>query len=576
MCIMVFMLLQLCVALLGATTAAAAPQHHAVWHDLFGANLTHALFDDTAPAWESHLPLHAPRDTAARFESLFHLRYLDMVLDASPPIWTRAGNVRIVKRVECGGDAWTGSLPADNSNSDRGHPDSATVRAAFRRGFTVVVNRMDRRWPPLARLARAISASLGYRCSVNLYLTPGASAQGFEPHFDSMQSIVVQLAGTKQWALYEWPRPMPQPLYGDTFKIPRRLLDNALLAHAPARLDMTPGSVLYLPSGLVHEARTLPAPVSGGSVEPSLHLTIGVEVDALFTTAGFLHLLLARLDRASELGAELDAPAALCASHQSSPRWRWRHWLHLALHATTLHPESVALRKTAALFDFSANASSSSVSTNAEWHRRPRAAESLRHAWTRFRDTLSLANVADTAFLCRMLASDARLASLGVDAVECAEMATSELPPTAVAAAERAAPFRLTATQLSWMDLPLDSDAQQPSSTLEPPPSLRATVASAVQACGANVLRRPNGTAPLASAPIEPLVLNAAWLDRLEAALFAERGALMTAAAAEFARVAQSELRRHDDERESALAAHVAAQRQWRSDREAAARREDL
>jgi hypothetical protein len=321
----------------------------------------------------------------------------------------------------------------------------------------------------------------------------------------------------------------------------------------------------------VHEARTLLVPISGGSVEPSLHLTIGVEVDALFTVAGFLHLLLARVDRASELGAELDAAAALCASHRSSPRWHWRRWLHLALHRATLRPDAVALRRTAALFDFSADASSS-PSSNAEWHRRPRVADSLQRAWTRFRESLSLADATETAFLCRLLASDARLTSLGVDAVECATaetLATADaLPPRAVAAAERARPFRLTAIQLAWMDLPLDSDSNsQSSSTLAPHQSLRATVASAVRACGADVLHRPNGTAS---------VFSTAWLDRLEAFLFADRGALMTAAAAELASVAQSELRRHNDERATALAAHVAAQRRWRAEREAAARRDEL
>jgi ribosomal protein L16 Arg81 hydroxylase len=93
-------------------------------------------------------------------------------------------------------------------------------------------------------------------------LTP-ASAQGFRVHYDTHDVLVLQVEGRKQWRV--WPhQPLPHPT-----------------RHTPWQRDMVPegepveftlgaGDALYLPRGVLHDARTQEADGH------SLHLTIGL------------------------------------------------------------------------------------------------------------------------------------------------------------------------------------------------------------------------------------------------------------------------------------------------------------
>lgn len=104
---------------------------------------------------------------------------------------------RLVKRVRGrDGEWWSSSPPAPDAAADGdGNDDdlvAAAVRrverahAAFRRGFSLVVDRLDEKHDAVGRLAAAVEAEIGHRVGANLYWTPGEGAQAFEAHFDWM------------------------------------------------------------------------------------------------------------------------------------------------------------------------------------------------------------------------------------------------------------------------------------------------------------------------------------------------------------------------------------------------------
>lgn len=72
------------------------------------------------------------------------------------------------------------------SPSDSGRISLDQVRGAFNRGgFSVVINRLQRRWRGVAGVTLAMEEVLGHPVNANLYMTPSGS-QAFEAHFDWM------------------------------------------------------------------------------------------------------------------------------------------------------------------------------------------------------------------------------------------------------------------------------------------------------------------------------------------------------------------------------------------------------
>lgn len=138
------------------------------------------------------------------------------------------------------------------------------VYDAYARGFTIILNHVERHWAPVAALCRDLETVFRCRVGANLYLTP-RQAQGFAPHYDRHDVFILQLAGAKSWQLYGTPAPLPLPGRLDEQAVPPDLLG------APtAELRLADGDLLYLPRGRVHAALT--------DAESSLHLTVGIHV----------------------------------------------------------------------------------------------------------------------------------------------------------------------------------------------------------------------------------------------------------------------------------------------------------
>lgn len=182
---------------------------------------------------------------------------------------------KLVKRIKGeDGEWWSSSPNAAVRTQMLGLPEDATevevARAAFAQGYSLVVNHLEDKWHGTSQLASVFEQELGYRTSTNCYFTP-AKSQAFEAHFDWMDAFVLQVEGSKRWRLYdalvEQPRPDMQ------FKPTQQEIGEPFIDFV-----LEAGDLLYLPSGLIHEALTELEDGSGGS---SMHLTVGVETAVL-------------------------------------------------------------------------------------------------------------------------------------------------------------------------------------------------------------------------------------------------------------------------------------------------------
>ena len=128
--------------------------------------------------------------------------------------------------------------------------DARKVLAHFDSGATVVLQGLQRYWPPLTALVRDLELELGHPCQANAYLTPPGS-QGFARHTDSHDVFVFQTHGRKQWEIMDSAEGADAAEGGEEREV---LLE--------------PGLCMYLPTGTPHSARS--------QDETSLHVTLGI------------------------------------------------------------------------------------------------------------------------------------------------------------------------------------------------------------------------------------------------------------------------------------------------------------
>jgi hypothetical protein len=138
--------------------------------------------------------------------------------------------------------------------------DVAGIGHDFADGYTIVLESIHRYVRAIGSLLHAIEVELNFATQVNAYFTPPES-QGFVPHYDEHDVLILQIRGSKIWHLYDGVDVAPR----------------AALRHEPVAADTLPsptdvrlevGDVLYLPGGRVHAAEA--------TSEVSVHLTVGV------------------------------------------------------------------------------------------------------------------------------------------------------------------------------------------------------------------------------------------------------------------------------------------------------------
>lgn len=152
-----------------------------------------------------------------------------------------------------------GSITPADFAYESGQIDPVRVAQLFADGATVILSGLQERLPQLARYCRALEAAMSTRVQTNIYMTPGGN-QGFNPHYDSHDVLVLQVSGSKEWRIYG--TPVELPLTDQAFQ------RGADVGEETMRFVMEPGDTLYLPRGVAHDAVA--------TDETSLHITTGL------------------------------------------------------------------------------------------------------------------------------------------------------------------------------------------------------------------------------------------------------------------------------------------------------------
>ncbi|KAJ1457901.1 hypothetical protein M885DRAFT_614913 [Pelagophyceae sp. CCMP2097] len=185
------------------------------------------------------------------------------------------------------GGGWEAYAGGDDTTTDATLTSEA-ARAALAAGYSLTVRHVELRDAAVAAACAALSEALGAPVQANAcgraYATP-AGCCAMRPHTDRHDVYVLQLAGSKDWAVWE----------ASEASLPTRERPPAALA-SPAgggarvvrvvRLDA--GDCLYVPRGVPHGAETV-------GTETSLHVSLGVDVHAPLTWAGAVHVALSRV-----------------------------------------------------------------------------------------------------------------------------------------------------------------------------------------------------------------------------------------------------------------------------------------
>ncbi len=137
------------------------------------------------------------------------------------------------------------------TNSPSPNTDVTYVLQKYQSGATIRVPHIEIFMPNLQKYCKLLEQYFGIPIRANLYMTPPFS-QGFQPHYDLDDILVLQLYGHKIWSYHEH--------YSNQKTLPNRDMNFNSALHQPkgipVELLMQTGDVLYLPRGFMHEART--------------------------------------------------------------------------------------------------------------------------------------------------------------------------------------------------------------------------------------------------------------------------------------------------------------------------------
>lgn len=158
-----------------------------------------------------------------------------------------------------------------SSFTTAGRLDAAKVRYWREQGYTVQLRHLEHWYPPMRVVTGAIQQETACTGYASAFVTPPGE-QGLEWHWDQNLGIVVQLAGTKTWELWE---PIVEHPTGDFHTSVQRWDDDWVTRcrqNGPdLTVQLTAGQVLVLPRGWIHN------PHSRDSATDSVHVTVVIQ-----------------------------------------------------------------------------------------------------------------------------------------------------------------------------------------------------------------------------------------------------------------------------------------------------------
>jgi ribosomal protein L16 Arg81 hydroxylase len=198
-----------------------------------------------AEYWEEK-PLVVHRDDRDYYAALLSMEQIDPLVTVFPP------------------DTVTVASSHDNLDTAEfaradGSLDVVKATQLFADGRTIVIQEAHKRIESLTALCRELEREIGAPFQCNLYLTP-AQGKGFDTHYDTHDVLLLQVAGSKEWTIFD--SPVRLPLNGQPFD------PNIHPVGAPTMsFVLRAGDFLYIPRGFLHHARS--------ADEMSLHATLG-------------------------------------------------------------------------------------------------------------------------------------------------------------------------------------------------------------------------------------------------------------------------------------------------------------
>ncbi len=194
-------------------------------------------------------PLIGTRGGSDRFGGLLSIEVIDAFLAS---VDLHDGMLNLAK----GGSP----VPADRYVAEDGRINPVAVAREYAGGATIVLPQLHASMYRLGEFVRSLEQIFSCQVTTNIYLTPEGN-QGFPPHYDNHDVIVLQVSGRKKWRLYE--TAVDTPYRGERF-------EQSGIEAGPVSSEFTlePGDFLYLPRGAMHDAENV-------GEEPSLHITVG-------------------------------------------------------------------------------------------------------------------------------------------------------------------------------------------------------------------------------------------------------------------------------------------------------------
>ena len=198
--------------------------------------------------WE-RMPVHLSRDKESHFAPLLTVDDIELFLSTQNPVFPSVQLTHSAK-------------PANPSEytDESSHIIAKKLFERHHEGATIVISQAHDSFTKLANFKAEIQSELLLRCQTNVYLSP-PSEQGFNPHYDSHDVFILQVAGSKTFNIYGGGVELPfshEPF--DAAFHECGALQESIVLQA--------GDTLYIPRGVMHDA------VSSDS--SSLHITLGV------------------------------------------------------------------------------------------------------------------------------------------------------------------------------------------------------------------------------------------------------------------------------------------------------------
>ncbi len=223
--------------------------------------------------------LYIPRNDASYYEPVLTSRELSAFLDRQDIFYPSLRMVKNGKELPSGEYTLKG-VPIGHHKKD-GIIHTEKAFALFNDGATMVVQAGQRYFDHLSACCMELSRKFNAPVQANLYITPNRS-QGFNPHWDTHDVFVLQIAGTKTWHLYGFEKELPTKNQG--------FVSKGYSKEPEQTLQLSPGDFLYVPRGYVHDA------MADDGI--SSHITIGV---LSFTWARYFNEIFPQLEEFKEL-----------------------------------------------------------------------------------------------------------------------------------------------------------------------------------------------------------------------------------------------------------------------------------